>query len=51
MEETFNPYVITVYETEPGGISVLWDQSTGGVKVCPDGDWMVPSEGGVTCDH
>lgn len=42
-DETDDPAVITVYESEPGGHSVLWDQATGGVKVQPDGEWLMPS--------
>lgn len=36
-----DPLVITVYESEPDGIEVLWDRATGGVKVA-DGEWLMP---------
>jgi len=33
--------ILTVYEKEPGGFSVLWNSKTGRVKVS-DGEWLAP---------
>lgn len=40
--EIEDPAVITIFQSESGDLTVMWDQATGGVKVS-DGEWMMPS--------
>lgn len=35
--------VITIFQDSPHGPKVLWNQTTGAVKVAPDGEWITPS--------
>lgn len=40
-------HVITVYEHEPDGYRVLWNEQTGAVRVAPDGEWLQPRMEGL----